>query len=294
MARTAAMRLRLTRAGVVYVALTLALGFAAVNTGNNLLYLLVSALLGFMSLSGWLGHRNLQRLTPTLHLPEEVYAGRPTLARLRLVNGKRRLPSFLLDVACGETMRPTLEVPPGGHTDLYLPLRFARRGPQPLPPLELRSPFPVNFFVRSLRLPLPQRVTVFPAPRRVSPPPAAGGLDRGTQAAITANGEGEMRGIREYAGEPLRQIHWRLSARQRELLVKLHTATADEPLLIDLAAVPGRGLEQRLGGACWLVREGLRRQRPTGLRLGDRTIPPATGRPQLLRLLRELACHAAD
>ena len=43
--------------------LTLLLGFAAVNTGNNLLYLLVSALLGFMAVSGILGRLNLAVIT---------------------------------------------------------------------------------------------------------------------------------------------------------------------------------------------------------------------------------------
>jgi hypothetical protein len=44
--------LRLSKAGASYIALTLLTGFAAVNTGNNLLFLVVSALLAFMAVSG--------------------------------------------------------------------------------------------------------------------------------------------------------------------------------------------------------------------------------------------------
>ena len=33
------------------------IGYAAVNTGNNLLYLLLGAMLGFITLSGWLSER---------------------------------------------------------------------------------------------------------------------------------------------------------------------------------------------------------------------------------------------
>ena len=47
------------------------LGFAAVNTGNNLLYLLVSALLGFMSVSGVLGKWNLGRVEVRYLPPDE-------------------------------------------------------------------------------------------------------------------------------------------------------------------------------------------------------------------------------
>ncbi|MGC8467681.1 MAG: hypothetical protein ACP5M3_05655, partial [Acidithiobacillus sp.] len=43
---------RLSRAGKVFVAFTLAIGFAAVNTGNNILFLLVSLMLAIMILSG--------------------------------------------------------------------------------------------------------------------------------------------------------------------------------------------------------------------------------------------------
>ncbi len=55
--------------------MTLLLGFAAVNTGNNLLYLLVSALLGFMAVSGILGRWNLARLSLRCLPPDELFDG---------------------------------------------------------------------------------------------------------------------------------------------------------------------------------------------------------------------------
>jgi len=57
--------------------MTLLLGFAAVNTGNNLLYLLVSALLGFMAVSGVLGKWNLSRLRRGLILPTKSLPSTP-------------------------------------------------------------------------------------------------------------------------------------------------------------------------------------------------------------------------
>lgn len=41
------------KAGFFYILLTIFLGVAAVNTANNLIYLVVSALLGFMGISGF-------------------------------------------------------------------------------------------------------------------------------------------------------------------------------------------------------------------------------------------------
>ena len=78
------------------------LGFAAVNTGNNLIYLLVSALLGFMAISGILGKWNLSKITISCTPPEEVYDGLPTLFSINLENNRRWLPVFLMEVALGE------------------------------------------------------------------------------------------------------------------------------------------------------------------------------------------------
>ena len=62
----------------MYIAITLLLGFAAVNTGNNLLFLVVSGLLAFMSVTGLAGMTNLKGLTPELVPPVEIFAGSAT------------------------------------------------------------------------------------------------------------------------------------------------------------------------------------------------------------------------
>lgn len=90
--------MRLTRPGIAYIAITLLIGFAAVNTGNNLLYLIVSALLGFMTVSGVAGWINIRGLELQVRLPDEIYAGQETFAYLVIANRKRFVPSFLLRV----------------------------------------------------------------------------------------------------------------------------------------------------------------------------------------------------
>jgi len=60
------------------------LGFAAVNTGNNLIYLMASGLLGFMAISGILGKWNLSKIRISCTPPEEVYDGLPTLFSINL------------------------------------------------------------------------------------------------------------------------------------------------------------------------------------------------------------------
>jgi uncharacterized protein (DUF58 family) len=94
-----AMDYEVTRAGMVYMVITLVIGIASINTGNNLLYIVVAALLSAILVSGIASAVVLRHLELDVHLPEHVFAGRPMLARLLLRNLSGWLPSFSIRVA---------------------------------------------------------------------------------------------------------------------------------------------------------------------------------------------------
>ncbi|MGB7583516.1 MAG: DUF58 domain-containing protein [Terriglobales bacterium] len=102
--RVAAARLRdafdydVTRIGIFYVITVLLIGIAALNTGNNLLYIIVAAMLAAILVSGVASAVVLRDLELALHLPEHVFAGRPALGRIGLRNPRRWLPSFSVNV----------------------------------------------------------------------------------------------------------------------------------------------------------------------------------------------------
>ncbi len=87
-----------TRAGIVYVLVSLVIGIAALNTGNNLLYIVVASMLAAIIVSGYVSALVLRHLELDIHLPEHVFAGRPVLGRIVLRNRKRTLPSFSVRV----------------------------------------------------------------------------------------------------------------------------------------------------------------------------------------------------
>ncbi len=87
-----------TRAGIVYVLVTLVIGIAALNTGNNLLYIIVAAMLAAILVSGLVSAWVLRYLELDIHLPEHVFAGRPVMGRIVVRNPRRRLPSFSVRV----------------------------------------------------------------------------------------------------------------------------------------------------------------------------------------------------
>jgi len=102
--RVVAARLReamdydVTRAGLIYIMFTVALGIAALQSGNNLLYVVVAALLSAILVSGIASALVLRRLELDIHVPEHVFAGKPMLARVLVRNASSWVPSFSIRV----------------------------------------------------------------------------------------------------------------------------------------------------------------------------------------------------
>ncbi|MBL0225501.1 MAG: DUF58 domain-containing protein [Geobacteraceae bacterium] len=273
--------------------MTLLLGFAAVNTGNNLLFLVVSGLLAFMSVTGLAGMINLKGLTPELLPPAEIFAGTVTPFRLRLHNQKQRLPSFLIRVECENGQGVTLPVVShASAVETAVQMLFPRRGFARIGTIRISSPFPVNFFNRFWSFSIQDEFLVYP--RLMQGTAVGDGPETrriGSDTRRDRGQDGELERIAGYSGnEPLRMIHWKLSARVDELLVKEFGRQSAPPLVIDPDRLSGNSLEERVSQAAWLVRRKVH-ERPVGLCLAGRTIPPASGRIHGALLLKELALY---
>lgn len=277
--------------------MTLVLGFAAVNTGNNLLYLIVAALLAFMASTGFAGKRNIEGYQLELDAPDEVYAGSKTLLTLRIANRRRFFPAFLLRVELDDAAVLLPFIPARSSGSVTLPYCPGRRGHNRIEQMRISSPFPVAFFVRRHTFVLDGDILAFPAPRPLPYLLSATGKEAhrpGPSSAQRGN-QGVVAGIFDYTGnEPLKRIHWRLSARHDSLKVKELESDASEPVIIVPAELPGASWEERLSGAAWLIDRTLRSGRPVGLRLGSSLLAPGSGRDHKLKLLRALALADAD
>ncbi len=87
-----------TREGMVYLAAVLVIGIAALNTGNNLLFIIVSAMLAAVIVSGVASAGMLRGLELDVSIPDHAFAGTTTMARVTVRNLRRRLPSFSVTV----------------------------------------------------------------------------------------------------------------------------------------------------------------------------------------------------
>lgn len=249
-----------------------------------------------MSASGLLGWLNIRWLDCSVLFPDELYSGRPTQVTIRLSNLKPRLPSYLLRIQIlGASCR--LTVVHGGATQTTSFLHtFSGRGRHAAGAARICSPFPVNFFVRCVEIDCDGEAVAFPAPVAATHAPfsvrdgSSGEIQR-----IERGIDGDMVTIADYTGtEPLKQIHWRLSARHEGFKVKESGSAHNEPVIIDLTAATALSLEERLSFAAHQINRYSRENRAVGLKLAaGRTIPAASGRSHRLRLLTELALYDA-
>ena len=243
-----------------------------------------------MAVSGLIGRYNLARLRVDFLPPPEIYAGVETLAGVSLNNNKP-WPSFLIVVELNGEQALFPIIPGRATVRKSLALNLDQRGRRQLPDGVFRSIFPVNFFIRSFPAKTESEATVFPTPR---PCPAATSPEEGKRpgdhSTTRRGGEGEIERISDYRGEPMKMIHWKLTARQNELMVKETADSAHDPIIIEPQTLPGN-LEEQLRCASWLINRYHRQHRPVGLRLAQRLIPPSIGTRHRLHLLTELALY---
>jgi uncharacterized protein (DUF58 family) len=98
MTRASRRRLRPTTSGRWLLFMAFAVGFAAMNTGNNLLFFGWGLVLSAIVISGILSESTLQAATPTLLPPDELRALREERLPVALHN-ERRVPAFGVEVS---------------------------------------------------------------------------------------------------------------------------------------------------------------------------------------------------
>ncbi len=246
-------RLALTRPGKFFLLMTLGVGFGAINTGNNLLFLLLGMMLSLIIASGLLSEAVLRHVLPARRLPRNLEARQPAPGSFRVEN-RGSWPALSLEVAeqntravagplAGQTVGPRhvpwytfwrgseatpksasaycLRANAEAEESLPTHYRLPARGRYELPGLEVSTRFPFGLFDKSRRFDAPEEITVlpqiFPADLWLSRLELHWG-----DVSTNKRGPGEeFFGLRDYrAGEDQRQIHWKSSARRGEPVVR--------------------------------------------------------------------------
>ena len=90
-------RLRFTREGKLLFVMTLGIGFGAINSGNNLLYLILGMLLSLILVSGVLSEASLRGLRVARDAARSLRVGERAVVPVVLHNTKRHLSTFSVE-----------------------------------------------------------------------------------------------------------------------------------------------------------------------------------------------------
>lgn len=286
-----------TRDGWWCLVAALGLGFGAINTGTNLLYLLVCMLLGLIVVSGILSERSLRGLRFTALVPDDVFAGHPAPLCTRVVNRKRWSTSYSITVETlgrdGAEARVYLpRLVPGEERLVTWETTFTARGPHPFPAMRIRTKFPFGLFSKAGYVPVHAEILVFPAVSTLTAElrRAVGGA---APAGVRRRGRGhDLYNLREYRpGDDPRLIHWRSSAKTGTLTVReLEAETAvDTRLILEGPASDPAAIERGLSRAASLVVHLIRAGAAVEMAGSGVFVPLGRGLVHQRRLLTALA-----
>jgi uncharacterized protein (DUF58 family) len=218
----------LTPEGFQFLLFTLAVGVAAINTGNNLFYLLLAMMLSIILMSGIVSEYCLRRLEFHRHLPELLFANEPIMATLVVRNGKSRLPSFslrLLDVVGDQDIDRGLVVRqllPGASLLLSYPLMGTKRGRLQLDGVRVVTSFPFGLFMKKAFYAVPGSTAVCPEIRPLEEEVRRDVFAAGQEHQTHRRGHGnDLHNLRLYqSGDDSRKIHWVTTAKTAKLIVR--------------------------------------------------------------------------
>jgi len=245
--------LGITREGILYLLFLLFISMAAVNTGNNLLYIILATLLSAIVVSGFVSRNSLKQVLLSLQMPENVFVDERVAIKVSMRNLKRIFPSFSIsvqDLDLGRALsspsltgnlhrrkkpKPSEYSEPDGamfRQMAYFPIlrpgemrseltvqSFPRRGLYRLQAFWISTRFPFGFFRRGERFDARGEVLVYPLIREISSyfhllPFLPGNLE-GQHVGAGEN----LLSIRKYQeSESARIIDWKATAKTTELM----------------------------------------------------------------------------
>jgi len=239
-------RQRITRAGAAYIVAILLVAGAAFVSANNLLFLILAAMVSTFLISGFVGRLGLTGLELDLLLPQHTSARRTVRAGVRVRNVKRLVPSFSVQLAFSRQpdgpLQPALYFPliPGGASiDEPVELYFPRRGTHKQRDFQFSTRFPFGFVERSEDVTIRHEVIVYPC---LDPRPgfeellASVSAEIASHAIATERGQGsDFYRVRPYEhSESSRHVDWKATAHTGALQVREFAREQDRTVVIYL------------------------------------------------------------
>lgn len=312
--RTGKASTRIRPSGVVFIVIAFLAQMAAMNTGENLLYLISAAVISFPLLSYVVTRRNLRQLDIVQQAPDHVYRGEQFSIHHQIANRKKWISAQSIRLQSGsrdaEGSGDLLEHLPAAYCARIRPKEsisapithtLEKRGLHPLPAVEVTSGFPFGLFRRSIPLVAKDEVLVWPRVRDVRQGVLDNLLGTGETFQLICGDGDEFFSLRDYQpGDDIRHIAWKVSARLDRLMVRELEPSSSRTIVIffdtrcseEMSADSADMLEQ-FESAVELVASlsvaYLERHYSVGLFTPDHTVPVGTGKAHSRAILDAMA-----
>ncbi|MEP6570006.1 MAG: DUF58 domain-containing protein [Acidobacteriota bacterium] len=248
--------LEVTSGGAIFVLILVVVGFAAWNTGNNLLFMVFSLLCSSLFVAAIAARASLRDLIVSARFPDHIFAGESAPVIVTLRNTKRVLPSFSILVEARGPEEPDrkakkrrrrlryIKRPLAYFT--YIPRRaaaeqrveqlFSNRGHVLINGFELSTRFPFGFFrFRRLLRARDVDIVVYPMPEPIGDELHLLPTYAGRMASVRRGVGQDLFSLRDYQPQDdLRHIDWKATARSRQLTVREFTAEDERRITIVL------------------------------------------------------------
>jgi uncharacterized protein (DUF58 family) len=300
--------------------------FAALNTGNNLLFLIFSVLASTVFVAWAAGRASLRDLAVSARFPDHIFAGEPAPVIVTLNNTKRLLPSLSVMVEARSRVEETaatagrasrwkrtrfakrvlgyfMYVPHRARVEQRVEQTFTRRGHVLVTGFEISTRFPFGFFRLRRRLRARDvELIIYPKPERASDELHLLPIDAGQMQSARRGAVGhDLHSLREYQQQDdVRHIDWKATARRRRLIVR--EFTSEEERRVHLAfdtfvnadddENASERFERGVMLAATLAAHFIDERAELRLTLGDEDTRYADGREHLYTCLRRLALVA--
>ena len=254
---------KLTREGIVYLGVILVLVLAAVNTGNNLLFLVLGCLLAGILISGVLSRAVLTGIELKVELPERLFAEQPVLATIEMPQRKRNLAvAFAARRRRSQIQARRRNSATAGLFSLHSPPQFGApesgadfSAPRHLPPGYF-WPFALNsrsgFSKKRRRVDSPMEVVVYPHVEPAEQTYEILPLISGEMASYFRGRGHDLHSIRQYQPQDsARFVDWKISAKTGSLKVREYPREDERRvmLVLDPLIGPPRANLGKLGDA---------------------------------------------
>ncbi len=282
-------------------------GFAAINTANNLLYLITSLMMAFMIISGIISYYNVKFLEVSFLKAQDFFASEPGKIQFSIRNQKM-WPSFLINVFIAKDLNQEIKrfffkkykaleiidevsvfvIKAKREKQVELNINFDKRGHYKKMEIYISSDFPFGFAYREVKYDIPIDIYVYPMPKPCNKNMFHYKSEKGF--IKVSDGE-ELYQIKEYQNEHPKFINWKASAKIQKLMVNDFSDFMNKEIILrpEDFDMEYKELEDKLSCMTYIVLEASKQNAKVGLDWYGYVVPPSDSSFYHIQILRFFA-----